>query len=173
MPRTAPKKCLTCSELSATEAQELHGVNGDSCWNPNTCHARHTYYRNRQTYLASRWQKRHPEAASKETATQVVDVAVPLPDYPIAIIQMYRSNASSDVHAIGAELWIGGKLVSRVEPVHCLGLTEGQVKAHLRRALRALSERHGIELSAYSSEVSVDPTACPLTPCSLKPWLSK
>ena len=54
---------------------------------------------------------------------------------------MYRSNTSSDVHAIGAELWIGSKLASRVEPVHCLVLTEGQqVKAHLRRTLRAFSE---------------------------------
>ena len=51
-------------------------------------------------------------------------IEVPLLEYPVAILQMYRGNASSDVHAVGAELWSGGKLASRVEPVHCLGLTE-------------------------------------------------
>lgn len=168
MPRVAQKKCVSCSALSATAAQALHGENGDRCWNPKVCYFRRSYYKNRQSYIENRWQKRHPDV-SRATEAQVVDVSVPLPDYPVAVIQMYRSNASSDVHAVGAELWIGGTLVARVEPVHCLGLTEGQVKAHLRRALRALSEHHGVELNAYGSEVSIDPIACPLNPCPLKP----
>ncbi len=173
MPRTAPKKCISCSGLSATEAQALHGVGGDGCWNPQVCHFRRSYYRNQQRYIATRWQQRHPGqsrlASAAPSEAQSVDVTVPLPDYPVAVIQMYRDNASSDVHAVGAQLWLGGQLASRVEPVHCLGLTEGQVKAHLRRVLRVLSEHHGIELSAYGSQVSIDPMVCCLRPCPLHP----
>lgn len=151
------------------DAQQLHGPEGDLCWNPRVCYARRTYYKNRQQYVAAQWQRRHP-GESRQKTDSLVKLNVLLPEYPVAVIQMYRSNASSDVHAIGSELWIGGTLVARVEPVHCLGLTEGQVKAHLRRALRALSEHHGVELNAYGSEVSIDPIACPLNPCPLKPW---
>jgi len=37
MPRNAPKKCITCSELSMAEVIELHGAKGDNCWNPKVC----------------------------------------------------------------------------------------------------------------------------------------
>lgn len=154
---------------SATKAKELHGVDGDRCWNPKVCYFRRSYYKNRQSYVEKRWQQRHPGESRQGTKDQEVSLDVPLLEYPVAIIQMYRSNASSDVHAVGAELWLGGKLASRVEPIHCLGLTEGQVKIHLRRILRAFSEHHKIELTAYGSQVSIDPIACPLKPCPLKP----
>ena len=171
MPRTPPKKCLTCSLLSAAEAKDLHGADGDRCWDPKVCYFRRSYYKNRQSYVEKRWQHRHPGETRQSTKDQEVALDVPLLQYPVAIIQMYRSNASSDVHAVGAELWIGGKLGSRIEPVHCLGLTEGQVKMHLRHVLRAFSEHHKIELTAYGSQVSIDPVACPLKPCPLKPTL--
>ncbi|MBV8885397.1 MAG: hypothetical protein JO235_15580 [Chroococcidiopsidaceae cyanobacterium CP_BM_RX_35] len=154
-----------------TEVRELHGKNGDNCWNPRVCRSRRCWYRNRQRNVEKRWHQRHPGETKQESQEQESIIEVPLLEYPVAIIQMYRSNASSDVHAVGAELWIGGKLASKVEPVHCLGLTEGQVKAHLRRVLRAFSEHHGIELNAFGSQVSIDPMACPLKPCPLKPSL--
>ena len=172
MPRTAPKKCVTCSELSMTQVKELHGRNGDNCWNPKVCRSRRSWYKNHQCNIEKRWLSRHPEETRQETKDPAVALDVPLMEYPVAIIQMYRSNASSDVHAVGAQLWIGGKLASSVEPVHCLGLTEGQVKIHLRQILRAFSEYHKIELTAYGSQVSIDPVACPLQPCPLKPMLS-
>ena len=170
MPRIPPKKCITCSQLDAAEAKELHGENGDRCWNPKTCYFRRSYYKNRLSYVEKRWLSRHPGETRQESEDQEGALDVPLLEYPVVVLQMYRSNASSDVHAVGAELWIGGKLVSRVEPVHCLGLTEGQVKTHLRRVLQAFSEHHGIELSAFGSQVSIDPMACPLKPCPLKPF---
>jgi len=169
MPRTAPKKCITCPQLSMSEVRELHGEQGDNCWNPKVCRSRRNWHKNRQRYVETRWQQRHPGEMRQEGEDQESAIEVPLLEYPVAIIQMYRNNASSDVHAVGAELWIGGKLASRVEPVHCLGLTEGQVKAHLRRVLRAFSEHHGFELTAFGSQVSIDPVTCPLQPCPLKP----
>jgi len=169
MPRIPPKKCVSCSRLSAADAQDLHGPDGDRCWNPKNCYFRRSYYKNRQSYVEKRWQQRHPGESRQKSETLESMIEVPLLEYPVAILQMYRSNASSDVHAVSAELWIGGKLASRVEPVHCLGLTEGQVKAHLRRVLRAFSEHHGFELTAFGSQVSIDPVTCPLQPCPLKP----
>ena len=141
MPRIPPKKCITCSQLSALEAQEKHGENGDRCWNPKKCYFRRSYYKHRQQYVEKRWQRRHPEQTRQESKDQQGMIEVPLLEYPVAILQMYRSNATSDVHAVSAELWIGGKLASRVEPVHCLGLTEGQVKTHLRRVLRGATQK--------------------------------
>ena len=74
MSRTAPKKCITCSQLSATEAQELHGTDGDRCWNPKVCYFRRSYYKNRQTYIENRWQRRHSEASRATTAAEVTNI---------------------------------------------------------------------------------------------------
>lgn len=167
MPRLPPKKCLTCSQLSAADAQELHGESGDHSWNPQVCHARRTYYRHRQKYVEAKWQRRH---GIEQPGTQpVAEILVELPAYPVAVLQVYRSNAASDVHAVGVELWVGGKQVTRVPPVHCLGLTEGQVKGHLRQVLQVLSQQYGLTLTGFGSQVALDPVACPLSPCSLYP----
>jgi hypothetical protein len=33
MTKSIPEKCKKCAMLSATQAQELHGNDGDRCWN--------------------------------------------------------------------------------------------------------------------------------------------
>ena len=38
MAKGIPEKCKKCAMLSAAQAQELHGNDGDRCWNPNVCH---------------------------------------------------------------------------------------------------------------------------------------
>lgn len=158
---------------------ELHGESGDRCWNPQVCHARRTYYRHRQKYIAAKWQRRHapqegPSCSQTARGDQPqpespLELSVKLPDYAVPVLQVYRSNASSEVHAVGAELWVGGNLVTRVQPKHTLGMTEGQVKQYLRQVLQELSERYGVELKGFGSQVTLDPVACPLQPCPLRP----
>lgn len=168
MPRPISKKCITCSQYSAAEAQELHGKAGDRCWNPQTCHSKRSHYRHHQKNVEAKWQRRH--GMKKQLQSQpVTEVSVELPAYPVAVLQIYRSNSTSDVHAVGVELWVGSKQVTRVTPVHCLGLTEGQVKGHLHQVLQVLSQQYGVPLTEFGSQVFLDPAACPLTPCSLRP----
>lgn len=167
MPRRAPKKCITCSQLSIDDALELHGEAGDRCWNSQVCHAKRTYYRHQQKYVEAKWQRRYGIKEQPESLP-VSEISVELPAYPVAVLQIYRSNSTTDVHAVGVELWVGGKQITRVTPVHCLGLTEGQVKGHLRQVLQVLSQRYGVELRGFGSQVVLDPIACPLTPCSLR-----
>ncbi len=166
MARSTSKKCASCAQQSVDQAKEK------DCWNPSVCHARRTYYRHRQQYVEQRWQRRQAQTHSQPAAlpkTEELELAVELPNYAIAVLVYYRKNASSDVHAVAAELWQSGQLVTRVKPIHCLGLTAGQVKQHLRRILQALSEQYHLELEAYGSVVELDPSTCPLRPCPLHP----
>jgi hypothetical protein len=55
------------------------------------------------------------------------------PAVPAAIVHWYRITQDSPLHALGAELWMGNDRVTKIEPVHCLGLTELQVKTLLVR----------------------------------------
>ena len=32
MPRRVNKKCIECAQLSAAQARQLHGKQGDDCW---------------------------------------------------------------------------------------------------------------------------------------------
>jgi hypothetical protein len=38
-PNRLPAKCHKCAMLSADKAKEIHGVEGDGCWNPTVCHS--------------------------------------------------------------------------------------------------------------------------------------
>ena len=56
MTRDIPEKCKKCAVLSATQAQELHGNDGDRCWNPTVCYSRRSYarHRDRRNLIRSR-----------------------------------------------------------------------------------------------------------------------
>ena len=43
MTKGIPEKCKKCAMLSADQAQELHGNDGDRCWNPAVCYSRRSY----------------------------------------------------------------------------------------------------------------------------------
>jgi len=43
MTKSIPEKYKKCAMLSAAQAQELHGNNGDRCWNPAVCYSRRSY----------------------------------------------------------------------------------------------------------------------------------
>lgn len=48
MARRISKKCVECAQMSAAQAQQLHGEKGDGCWYDKRCPSERSYYRNRQ-----------------------------------------------------------------------------------------------------------------------------
>ena len=176
MARPDQEKCRLCSKLDAQEAQQRHGSDGDGCWNPNYCHNRRSYYRHRGVRNYVRKQRRHgqqteqalsePEAS---TSVRVVTLEVLAPTAPAAVVHWYRMTKDSPLHALGAELWMGNDRMAKIEPVHCLGLAESQVKTLLVRILGEFSSFSGLKVERFRSAVELHPLNCPIRPCPLHP----
>jgi hypothetical protein len=166
--RADSEKCRLCSKLSTQEAQERHGVTGDCCWEDQRCHNRRSYYRHRGVRNHHRKQKRRGEQVIAETgATAILDI--PVPAVPAAVIHWYRETKDAPLHASGAELWMGNDRVAKIESVHCLGLTELQVKTVLLRILDGFSQHVGMKVERFRSSVELHPQNCPIRPCPLSP----
>jgi hypothetical protein len=175
MARPDQEKCRLCSKLDSQEAQQRHGSDGDGCWNPNVCHNRRSYYRHRGVRNHVRKQRRRnqpPElglAKSQVPSGRVATLEVLAPAVPAAVVHWYRITKDAPLHALGAELWIGNDRVAKVEPIHCLGLTELQVKTLLVRILDVFSQHSGIKVERFRSSVELHPHNCPIRPCPLYP----
>ena len=48
-------------------------------------------------------------------------VSVPVPEVPAATLHLYRERKDAPLHAIAAELWVGGEKKAIAEAVHCFG----------------------------------------------------
>jgi len=168
MARPDQEKCRLCSKLSSQEAQQRHGTDGDGCWNPNYCHNRRSYYRNRGVRNHNRKQQRSVQQdSSTTTGTGIVVLHIPAPAVPAAVVYWYRERKDAPLHAIGAALWLGNTQTARIEPIHCLGLTEAQIKTLLLRILEGFSTQCGTKLERYRSMVELHPANCPIRPCPL------
>ena len=173
MPRPSQEKCRLCSKLSPAEAQQKHGSTGDNCWDASRCHDRRSYYRHRGVKNYNRKQQRHLQqqiVVSQPTGTQnVITLEIPAPAIPAAIAHWYRETKTSPLHALGAEVWSGNDRVAKIAPVHCLGLTEMQIKTLLLRILDSFSQHCGMKVERFRSSVELHPLNCPLRPCPLHP----
>lgn len=178
MARPERDKCRLCAKLSSPEAQQRHGPNGSGCWDPKYCHNRRSYYRHRGVRNQVRKQRRHQPSSEPEpfeagiSAPRRVGVAtlqVLAPAIPAAVVHWYRATKDSPLHALGAELWSGNDLVAKIEPVHCLGLTEQQIRTLLVRVLEVFSEHIGMKVERFRSSVELHPHNCPIRPCPLYP----
>jgi hypothetical protein len=176
MARADSEKCRIRSKLSTQEAQDRHGETGDSrwdgkaerCWEDQRCHNRRSYYRHRGARNHNRKQKRRGEQVIAGTgSTAILDI--PVPAVPAAVIHWYRETKDAPLHAIGAELWMGNDRVAKIEPVHCLGLTELQVKTLLLRILDGFSQHVGMKVERFRSSVELHPQNCPIRLCPLSP----
>jgi hypothetical protein len=94
---------------------------------------------------------------------------VPIQAAPAAVLHLYRPRVGDPLHAVGAELWVGQKKVAMIEPVHTLGMTGSQVKAYLCQILQAFSQQQGVDLEKFETQVELNPSTCPITPCPLRP----
>lgn len=161
MPRPTKEKCRLCSKLPAAQAQAKHGSREDNCWNAQVCHRRRNYYRHRDTV--------NPQRRRSRQAQQQALLDVPALEVPAAVLHLYRTRVGDPLHAVGAELWVGGRKVAVIEPVHTLGMAGSQVKAYLREVLQAFSQHQGGKLEKFDAQVELDPGTCRIKPCPLQP----
>jgi hypothetical protein len=173
MPRVPNEKCRLCSKLSDEQAKRLHGTEGDRCWVGQPCHDRRSYYRHREAKNYRRRQQRQTQQQATEHildgSSPVITLHVPAPAVPAAVALWYRETKTSLLHAVGAELWLGDTRAARVEPVHCLGLTESQIEALLRQFLVEFSKCAQVEIKRFRASVELNPQNCPIRPCPLHP----
>ena len=159
--RALPEKCRKCAMLSAEQAQMLHGIEGDGCWNPTVCYSRRSYARNRDRINQTRSRKR------KEGEPEQIPVQFePLSQLVFGVLVVYsKAGVDTPVHAIGAEIWQGQEKVAIVPAVHCVGLVPSQVHQYAGKILTVLEERYGIK--KFASQTRLDPQLCGVRPCPL------
>ena len=160
MPRPVDSRCLACSQLSATEARRTHGPEGDGCWSDARCPRRRSHYRNRRDNNAKR------RAVLAKPRVEVLEIE---PEAPaVAYLYLYRDRPKdSPLHAIAISVWRGSEKILEVAPMHCAGLRNRQIQAHLQKVLGQLQERYGI--TKFEPPVRLAPSECPIEPCPLKP----
>jgi hypothetical protein len=170
MPRPINEKCRRCAKLTEEQAKRQHGVDGDDCWAGQPCHDRRSYYRHRETKNLRRRQQRHQSEPQPSTShPPTISISLPAPANPAAVAQFYRETKASPLHAIGAELWLGNHRALRIEPIHCLGMTESQIEQFLKGALTSFSEHIEQKIDRFRSAVELHPENCPSRPCPLHP----
>ncbi len=170
MSRPDSEKCRLCAKLSAEAAQQRHGATGDGCWDARYCHNRRSYYRHRGIRNYQRQQRRqHQLAQPAQPSPALTVLQVPSPAVPAAVVHWYRDTKDSPLHALSAELWMGNHRVAKITPVHCLGLSELQIKALLTHFLSEFSQHCGTKVERFRAAVELHPLNCPIRPCPLHP----
>jgi hypothetical protein len=168
MARKINPLCLECSSLDQQNAIALHGPGTKTqCWNARTCPRRRSHYRHR---LENNAKQRGGYRALK-TAGKAVEVGesifIPVQAPPVALLYLFQENRQdAHLHAISAAIWQGNQRLDRVEPVHCLGMTNRQVNEYLRNVLDVVSEKFGI--TEFEPPIRMEPMECPIQECPLK-----
>ncbi len=157
MPKSSSEKCRLCAKLSAEEAITRHGPEGTNCWEGEPCHGRRTYYRNRTRYNGQR-----RAVYDLKTGKKPVVLAITPPPVATAELHLYRARVDSPLHAIGAELRLGDRVVARIDPVHAQGLSAAQVKGFLREVLEAFSQQADEDLGKFAVQQERSPMLCPI-----------
>ncbi|MGB6294696.1 MAG: hypothetical protein WBF90_00770 [Rivularia sp. (in: cyanobacteria)] len=163
MPKQLPKKCKKCAMLTAEKAKEIHGVDGDNCWNPKVCYSRRSHAKHRH--------RRNQTRNLKRAGDLVEDIAVNIQDFSeiyFATLIIYRPpGESTPIHAIGAEIWQGQQLQAKVQPIHCVGMVKSQILSYVNKMLEVLGTNYGIK--KFASLERLSPDRCPTRPCPHHP----
>lgn len=181
-----PGKCRLCAKLTATQAKQLHSVDGDGCWDSTVCPSRRSHARHRDRRNQARNFKRWQEQGQVAIALTDSEIS-PIQEHPIAdagshsriqfetqllnfnysaVLQVYRQSVDAPLHAIGGEIWSGAQKEADITPIHCTKLTGRQVEIYLERLLKKLTEVYGIR--KFVSKEELHPQCCPLSGC--KEW---
>ncbi|MEL7227784.1 MAG: hypothetical protein AAGL17_23880, partial [Cyanobacteria bacterium J06576_12] len=152
MPRRVDKKCVACAQLSASDARQLHGEEGDKCWNERRCPRRRSHYRNRQQLNEKRrLQYRQLAAEASPGAGRVERVSLPIggvssgerqvervtlpiegPSKPYANLYIWREKRKdAPLHAIAATVFQDGSKVLEVVPIHCAEYRKSQIRRYV------------------------------------------
>ena len=144
--------------LSATQAQELHGNDGDRCWNPAVCYSRRSYARHRD---------RRNLIRSRKLSDSDDNLAVNTDEFASifwAVLVVYRqSGIDTPIHAIAVQVWKGQEKFAAISPIHCAGMVATQVHTYVQKVLVLLESNYGIK--KFASQERLDPWLCPLRPC--------
>ncbi|WOD37150.1 hypothetical protein [Nodosilinea sp. E11] len=170
MPRRINLKCLHCAQLSVDEARQLHGEQGDACWEESRCHRRRSHYRNRRDNNASRRSTYRQSAQENQSgqAPETISIAIALK--PVAYLYLYRQKRQdAPLHALSVSVWEGEQHLLDVTPIHCAGMRNQKIQEYLMDVLKTLRERYGI--TKFEPEIRLEPTECPIKTCPLKPHL--
>lgn len=174
MPKSLPEKCRLCAKLSAIEAKQLHGVEGDDCWDSHRCPNRRSYARHRDRRNQQRNQQRwaqqgrisvqlNDQPLTADGITQIrehsgmkqIQFEPELPDAGYsAVLQVYRRAVDAPLVAIAGEVWLGRTKEAEIVPISCATLTPRQVEIYVERLLKKLSELYGIRKFAALEELA-------------------
>ena len=170
MPRRISKKCVACAQLSAADAQQLHGKKGDDCWNEKRCPRRRSHYRNRQQLNEKRrlaYQQQVAGVGEKEGAVETVSLLVAEVSVPYANLYIWREKRKdAPIHAIAASVFQNGSKVLEVQPIHCSGYRKRQLERYVQKDVMSyLNARFGITF--FADEIRLEPMECPIQGC---PW---
>ena len=158
MTKIIPEKCKKCAMLSAAQAQELHGNDGDRCWNPAVCYSRRSHARHRD---------RRNLIRSNQRADTDQDLVVNIDEFASifwAVLVVYRqSGTDTPIHAIAVQVWQGQEKFAAIPPIHCAGMVATQVHTYVQKALVLLESNYGIK--KFASQERLEPWLCPLRPC--------
>ncbi|MBW4517997.1 MAG: hypothetical protein KME11_22580 [Timaviella obliquedivisa GSE-PSE-MK23-08B] len=164
MGRPTNQKCWACSLLSVAEARKQHDgvIGGDGCWNDATCPSRRSYYRKGRGRLAQR-----------KMAVETVVVPIPAMSYVVLHTYLDQVRQPQDdvvIHAMCAELWVGGEPIAMTQPQHTFGLLPRLVKDYARQLLEALYQQYGkgrrMGFERFAREEQHSISQCPIRPCS-------
>ncbi|MGB7084954.1 MAG: hypothetical protein WBD47_05340, partial [Phormidesmis sp.] len=134
MARRITKKCVECAQLSAADAQLLHGKKGDGCWNDKRCPSKRSYYRNRQRLNEQRRLEYQQQVSAVEPAgdqVETVSLSVAEASAPYANLYIWREKRKdAPIHAIAASVFQEGSKVLEVAPIHCAGYRKRQLEQY-------------------------------------------
>ncbi len=170
MARRVSKKCVECAQLSAADAQQLHGEKRDGCWNDKRCPSKRSYYRNRQRLNEQRrlqYQQQVAGTASKDGQVETVSLLVAEAPVPYANLYIWREKRKdAPIHAIAASVFQAGAKVLEVAPIHCAGYRKRQLEKYVQKdVVGYLNARFGITF--FADEIRLEPIECPISGC---PW---
>ena len=170
MARRITKKCAECAQLSAADAQLLHGKKGDGCWHDKRCPSKRSYYRNRQRLNEKRrLQYQEQVAGADSEAGQVEQVSLPVAEGSVPYANLYiwrEKRKDAPIHAIAASVFQDGSKVLEVAPIHCAGYRRRQLEQYVQKDVMGyLKARYGITF--FADEIRLEPIECPIEGC---PW---
>ena len=168
VPRKIDKKCVTCAQLSASQARQVHGSSGDGCWDGKRCPRRRSHYRNRQQLNEQRrlqYQQKMIGVASEEEQVETVSLPVAETSVPYANLYIWREKRKdAPIHAIAVSVFQDGSKVLEVKPIHCAGYRKRQLENYVQKEMMGyLNARFGITF--FAEEVRLEPIECPIEGC--------
>ncbi len=148
MARPRNEKCAACAWLSAEEARE------QSCWDPQQCRQRRSYYRHRDR---RRLEKRQRYRVSKPG--EVAQLTVEAPKADAALLVVYRETNQSPVCALEGRLFLAGELRAVIGPFSTLGYTQRRLEL-LTAAM--LEQAQGYGFRQFTNLINRSPRECPI-----------